>query len=62
LKIKVRSEGIGSDQAKQSIQISFVSKQRTERVIGENVCYRERDKKEQLLLEMDGPWPFAGSF
>ncbi|ASS97691.1 TatD family deoxyribonuclease [Geobacillus thermocatenulatus] len=33
------------------------------------VCYRERDKKllslvplEQLLLETDGPWPFAGPF
>ncbi|WP_027409045.1 TatD family hydrolase [Anoxybacteroides tepidamans] len=33
------------------------------------VCYRERDRKllsfvpiEQLLLETDGPWPFAGPF
>ncbi|AMX84793.1 deoxyribonuclease [Geobacillus subterraneus] len=33
------------------------------------VCYRERDKEllsliplEQLLLETDGPWPFAGPF
>ncbi|MFC0298631.1 TatD family hydrolase [Geobacillus jurassicus] len=33
------------------------------------VCYRERDQKllslvpiEQLLLETDGPWPFAGPF
>ncbi|KFL15743.1 deoxyribonuclease [Geobacillus stearothermophilus] len=33
------------------------------------VCYRERDKQllslvpiEQLLLETDGPWPFAGPF